>query len=88
VKYLFEFVLTFWLFATAVVYPVNGVGGSLGKLLLLNPMTPIVDAYRSVILSRELPGAAFGWAAVAAFVVLAVGWIVFHRAEFKFAESV
>ncbi|MDB4870307.1 MAG: tagG 1 [Gemmatimonadales bacterium] len=88
VKYLFEFVLTFWMFATAVVYPVTGVGGSLGKLLLLNPMTPIVEAYRSVILRGELPGAAFGLAAVAAFVVLAIGWIVFHRAEFKFAESV
>jgi ABC-type polysaccharide/polyol phosphate export permease len=88
VKYLFEFVLTFWMFATAVVYPVQGVGGLLGRMLMLNPMTPIVDSYRSVILRGELPGAAFGWTAVAAFLMLAIGWIVFHRAEFKFAESV
>jgi ABC-type polysaccharide/polyol phosphate export permease len=88
VKYLFEFVLTFWMFATAVVYPVQRIGGTLGKLLALNPMTPIVDAYRSAILLGRLPGSGFGWATVTALVTLVVAWAVFHRAEFKFAENV
>ena len=29
VKYLFEIVLTVWMFATSVVYPVDAVGGKL-----------------------------------------------------------
>ncbi|MGH7720097.1 MAG: ABC transporter permease [Gemmatimonadaceae bacterium] len=89
VKYLFEIVLTFWMFATSVVYPVERVGGTLGQLLRLNPMTPIVDAFRSVILRGELPPAGpFSYAATVSVVILLGGWLLFHRAEFKFAENV
>src|SRR5215213_5641608 len=55
VKYLFEIVIAVWMFATSVVYPIGRVGGKLGAVLTLNPMTPIVDAYRAVLLRGELP---------------------------------
>ena len=89
VKYLFEILLTLWMFATAVVYPIDRVGGRLGWLLSLNPMTPIIEAYRDVLLRGTLPAAGpFAYAAAASLVVLLGGWLVFHRAEFKFAESI
>jgi ABC-type polysaccharide/polyol phosphate export permease len=89
VKYLFEVVLMFWMFASSVVYPTALVGGSLSQVLQLNPMTPIIDAYRAVLIRGELPAAGpFGLAAALAVVTLAVGWVVFHRAEFQFAENV
>ena len=89
VKYLFEVVLMLWMFASSVLYPVSMVGGRLAILLQFNPMTPIIDAYRSVLLRNELPAAVpFGAASVLAVVTLAVGWVWFHRAEFRFAESV
>jgi lipopolysaccharide transport system permease protein len=89
VKYLFEVVLTLWMFASAVLYPLSGIGGALGTALQLNPMTPIIEAYRSVILSGQLPPSGpFAGAAVVAFVTLAIGWYLFHRAEFQFAENV
>ena len=88
VKYLFEIVLTVWMFATSVIYPLDSVGGKLGALLRLNPMTPVIDGYRAAILRRQSPD--FGPLALAgllAVVTLAVGWIVFHRAEYQFAEN-
>jgi ABC-type polysaccharide/polyol phosphate export permease len=88
VKYIFEMVLTLWMFATSVVYPVERLGGTLGSVLRLNPMTPIIDGYRAVILGGEPPQ--FGPLAVAAalsLVTLFVAWVVFHRAEYRFAES-
>ena len=89
VKYLFEVVLTVWMFATAVVYPIDRIGGHLGAWLALNPMTPIIDAYRAVLLRGELPAAGpFLAATLTSVVVLAVGWLVFHRAEFEFAENI
>lgn len=89
VKYLFEIVLTVWMFATSVVYPVSKVGGRLGALLQFNPMTPIIDAYRAVLLRGVLPDAGpFWYATVVAVLVLVVGWLAFHRAEFRFAESI
>jgi ABC-type polysaccharide/polyol phosphate export permease len=89
VKYLFEIVLTVWMFASSVVYPIDRVGGRLGALLMLNPMTPIIDAYRATLLRHELPAAApFAYAAAVAVAMLAVAWVSFHRAEFQFAENI
>lgn len=89
VKYLFEAVITIWMFATSVLYPVQVVTGPLGSLLQANPMTPIIDAYRAVLLRGEAPSPApFLAAAVVAAGTLVVAWVAFHRAETQFAESV
>jgi ABC-type polysaccharide/polyol phosphate export permease len=89
VKYLFEVVITVWMFATSVLYPVDRVTGWAGTLLRLNPMTPVVDAYRSVLLRGELPAmlpiAVTGVVSVA---LLASVWLIFHRSEFQFAEYI
>jgi ABC-type polysaccharide/polyol phosphate export permease len=89
VKYLFEILLTVWMFASSVVYPIDRIGGRLGAWLMLNPMTPIIDAYRAIILGTPAPAsAALAGAALVAIGTLAVGWISFHRAEFQFAENI
>jgi lipopolysaccharide transport system permease protein len=89
VKYLVEVLLTTWMFATSVVYPIDQVGGRLGAVLALNPMTPLVEAYRSAILFNRAPSpGGFLYVSAASVVVLAGAWLVFHRAEFKFAENV
>lgn len=89
VKYLFEVVITMWMFATPVLYPTELIGGRLGLVLRLNPMTPIMDAYRDVILLGQLPAAGpLVEASVLSIIILCSGWLVFHRAEFHFAENV
>jgi lipopolysaccharide transport system permease protein len=89
VKYLFEVAITVWMFATSVVYPVELVGGRLGQVMRLNPMTPIVEGYRDVLLRASWPfSAEFLAVSVFSVFVLAFGWLRFHRAEFSFAENV
>jgi ABC-type polysaccharide/polyol phosphate export permease len=89
VKYLFEVVLTVWMFATSVVYPVELVGGRLGFVLSLNPMTPIIDAYRAVLLRNQWPfDTGFLVAGAVSLVLLCVSWLLFHRAEYTFAENI
>jgi ABC-type polysaccharide/polyol phosphate export permease len=89
VKYLFELVLTIWMFLTSVLYPVAFVGGRTGRLLQFNPMTPIIDAYRDVLLRGQLPNpTAFTATAIGSVLVLAAAWLAFHRAEFQFAENI
>lgn len=89
VKYLIEIVITLWMFATSVVYPVDRVGGQAGALLALNPMTPIIDAYRAVLLLGRLPEPGpFLYATAVSVVLLAVAWLAFHRTEPVFAESI
>jgi lipopolysaccharide transport system permease protein len=89
VRYLTGVLVTIWMFATSVVYPVHQVRGLLGTLLSLNPMTHIIDAYRALLLRGELPPLApFAAAALLAFATLLLGGIAFHRAEHRFAELV
>jgi ABC-type polysaccharide/polyol phosphate export permease len=90
VKYIFEIVLTVWMFATSVLYPVELIGGKLGWVMRMNPMTPIVDGYRQVLFYGTWPTSspAFLAAAAVSVVTLFIGWLAFHRAEFKFAESI
>jgi ABC-type polysaccharide/polyol phosphate export permease len=77
------------MFATSVVYPVSRVGGLLGDLLRLNPMTPIIEAFRSITVQGSLPPAGpFLYASTVSLLTLAVGWLAFHRAEFRFAENI
>jgi ABC-type polysaccharide/polyol phosphate export permease len=88
VKYVLELGITVWMLASSVVYPVERVQGTLGALLALNPMTPIIDAYRSVLLFGELPPAGpFLAVALLSVAALLASWLVFHRAEFRFAEE-
>ena len=88
VKYLFEIVLTVWMFASAVVYPIDNVHGWFGAFLRANPMTSIVEAYRSILLYGRPPDPAFAWAAAASLLVLPLAWLLFHRSEFQFAEQI
>ena len=89
VKYLFDIALTVWMFASAVVYPVDGITGWLGTLIRANPMTAIVDAYRSVLLYGTVPDlVSFGSVAALAIVLLPFAWLLFHRCEFQFAENI
>jgi homopolymeric O-antigen transport system permease protein len=89
VKYLFEVVITVWMFGTSVVYPVDRITGWAGVVLRVNPMTPIIDAYRSVLLRGELPPMTpIAVDAFASVVLLASFWLLFHRSEFQFAEYI
>ncbi len=88
VKYLFELVLTVWMFVSAVLYPVSQVGGMMGRLMRINPMTPILEAYRDVLLRGHAPNQAFLVTTIFAAAFLLIAWVIFHRAEYAFAESV
>jgi ABC-type polysaccharide/polyol phosphate export permease len=89
VKYLFEIFLVIWMFATSVLYPVDKVGGWAGLVLANNPMTPIIDGYRNVLLLDATPfSPAFAGSAFLAFSILIAGWVAFHRAELQFAENI
>lgn len=88
VKYLFEVALLLWMFATSVIYPIKA-DGLMGAALALNPMTPIIDSYRRLLLMGEMPdplGFGYACALSAALLVLGLKW--FHEAEFLFAEHV
>jgi lipopolysaccharide transport system permease protein len=81
--------LQLWMFATPVVYPLSVVPARLLPIYQLNPMTPIIDGYRRVILHGQPPDLpALAAATVITLVLLALGYVFFKRAEGTFADVI
>ena len=90
VKYITMVVLQLWFFATNVAYPIRFESYPMLRWLAsANPMIPILDAYRDIL--KGVPIENVGGLVVATVISVVVfffGWVVFHKAEFKFAEYV
>ncbi len=88
VKYIVEVLLTFAIFFTPVFYDASFLG-RWAPLLLLNPVSPLLEALSMAVIHHSSP--ADGWLAYSLTfsVVMLVGAIlVFKRLEPRFAESV
>jgi lipopolysaccharide transport system permease protein len=88
VKYLVEVVLTYGIFFTPVFYTAK-MFGKWGTLLLLNPLGPILEAFRDTVILHQSPNLAWiGYSAMWAIFGSLLTWRVFKRAEGTFAESI
>lgn len=89
-KDLLHNLFTLWFFLTPIIYTPEVVpAGVLRRLVLLNPMTPLVSAYRLLAVEGRLPSlATWGWGLAIAGVSLLVGCWVFARLREGLAEAV
>jgi lipopolysaccharide transport system permease protein len=92
IQYLVGLVTMAWFYATPIIYPlgfVERVGEPWLTLYRLNPATALIETFRAILYDGRLPGAQdLLWSLGTALAVLAVGWLVFRRAEPHFAEEV
>jgi ABC-type polysaccharide/polyol phosphate export permease len=87
VRHVVDVLLLIGMFATSVVYPVDRIGGVAGRICALNPLTPMLDAYRAALFGSPLPSAVALAAATTASVIVFFGaWALFHRMEPVAAE--
>ncbi len=88
VKYLVEVVLTFAIFFTPVFYSVT-LFGKWAKVLLLNPVAPLLEGFDAAIVGHQAPDLAWvGYSAGVAVVILIGAYSFFKRSEPAFAESI
>jgi lipopolysaccharide transport system permease protein len=88
VKYLVDVFLTFGIFFTPVFYEAR-MFHKWAPLLLVNPIAVLLEAMNDVVVRRQAPS--YPWLAYAAFFAvggLIVSWLIFDRAEAKFAENI
>ncbi len=89
VGFLFRSVIQLWMFGTCVVYQLNATTGRKRLVIQLNPMTPIIRAYRDCLIHGRSPfDLAFVNAATVSVMVLFVGWWWFRHRECEFAECI
>ena len=90
VGYIISGVVPLLMFVTPVVYPIKVASKQLqGFLLSINPMIPIIDAYRDLILIGRWPDLAkLAIPIVLCFIIFFMGLLWFHKNEHLFAENI
>ena len=87
---LFGFIVSLWMYATPIVYPLSMVTNEkLRTLLMLNPMTSIIESFKYATLGQGY----FSWGALGysfAFmsVLLLWGTVVFNKVQRSFMDTV
>lgn len=78
-----------WMYATPVVYPINTIPDVLRKIVMLNPISPVVNNFRYVILgSGQFETGYWYISIVTSVVVLCLGIILFTKVEKTFMDTV
>src|SRR5262249_3988528 len=88
VKYIVEVILTFAIFFTPVFYDA-AMFGKWAFLLKINPVGSLLEAINAVTILHRAPDLTWlAYAGVCSGVCLIASWVMFHRAEFLFAERI
>lgn len=77
-----------WQFLTPVMYSIEMVPNEIRPVFTMNPMTPIIVAYRDILYYKKPPEVRtllHGF--IFSILLLLVGWIVFGRLKKQFAEE-
>ena len=81
--------MSLWMYISPVVYPMSLTGGWMYKILLLNPLTPILNNFKWAFLGS---GEFMLWSWLLSFVVTAVflvaGVAIFGKVEKTFVDTV
>ena len=88
IRYALPFGIQLWMFATPIVYPASLVPDKWRWLLVLNPMTGIVEGYRAALFGSRLDWQALGVSALITLLVLVYSAFAFKRMERSFADIV
>jgi lipopolysaccharide transport system permease protein len=86
---LVSFGVSLWMYATPVVYSASQFSETTRKILMLNPMSPIVCNFRYALLgSGTFEGGYWILSIVVTIVILILGLLLFNRIEKTFMDTV
>ena len=88
VKHVLPFVVQLWMYATPVVYPAKLLPQKLHWVIALNPMTAVVEAFRSCLFGTPVDWKLMGVSALSAILIGVFALILFGRLEADLAERV
>jgi lipopolysaccharide transport system permease protein len=88
IRYALPFVLQIWMYVTPIIYPVTFIPTRWRWLIALNPLSGIIEGFRSAVFGR-----AFNWNAIAVSAVVTLGILIcaayaFRRMEREFADII
>lgn len=88
VRFALPFLIQIWLFVSSVILPSSALAPKYRWLLMLNPMSGIIEGYRSSLFGLPFDWPAIGAAAVISAAVLGYAIYSFARVERSFADII
>ena len=87
-EYILGILMMAWMYFTPVVYSMEMVPERLRPLFNLNPMTPVINAYRDVLYYKQIPHlSTLLQGLILGVIVLIIGSISFNNLQKGFAEE-
>ena len=88
VRFALPFLIQLWLFVSSVILPSSAIPPKWRWLLMLNPMSGIIEGYRSALFGLPFDWPALSLAAVLTLLVLFYAIYAFARVERSFADII
>lgn len=87
---LFGFIVSLWMYATPIVYPLSMVTSEkLRTLIMLNPMTSIIEGFKYATLGEGyFSWGALGYSFTFMCILLLFGIVIFNRVQRSFMDTV
>jgi ABC-type polysaccharide/polyol phosphate export permease len=82
-----DVVLLLMFYMSAIIYPLDRVPPQFMPILRLNPVAPLIDSWRNLVLYSELPGVDLWPTLLLTGAALVLGLGVFRKLERYFADA-
>jgi lipopolysaccharide transport system permease protein len=87
--FLVSFGVQLLMYGTTVIYPLSAAPEKYKKIIELNPMTGIIEAFRFAFLGKgEFSVWSIGYSVLVTIVVLFLGVIIFNKTEKNFVDTI
>jgi homopolymeric O-antigen transport system permease protein len=88
VRFALPFIVQLWMFVSPIIYPASFLPQRFRWMLSLNPLTGVIEGYRSALLGRSFNWSALAISAVITLAVLVYSSYAFRRMEKDFADII
>jgi ABC-type polysaccharide/polyol phosphate export permease len=87
-EHITDVLLTLLFYATPIIYSADRLPEDYEWVVRINPLAPVMEGWRDVLLDGELPGTSFLLAVALTGVAVVLGWWTFRTFEDSFADVV
>jgi lipopolysaccharide transport system permease protein len=88
-SFFISFGVSLLMYATPVIYPVSAIPDTYKLIILYNPISPMIEAFRYGFTGAgTLSWSGLGYSSVFTLITLGIGIVLFNRVEKNFADSV
>ncbi|GEA30414.1 MULTISPECIES: ABC transporter permease [Clostridium] len=87
-EHILGIVIMVWMYLTPVLYGIDMIPDNFKPIFKINPMTPIVVAFRDILYYKQMPDFSNMWIILAwSIALIVIGYVVFEKLQKKFAEE-